>query len=150
MAVKCVRCGLTVDESFFPWCFAAEGYVFKKIIIIIFLNFTSLSESRDASAQHTKAPWFEKAQIPAMVLSGKASGVKKKSAKTNVWIHLLWGPLVNKGTAERRFGSSDTVTVLLWPNSNPNLILKKTKKTKKQKHRREKQQIFYFFMFLFI
>lgn len=51
-----------------------------------------------------------------MVLSGKASGVKKKkkkSAKTNVWIHLLWGPLVNKGTAERRFGSSDTVSVAL-------------------------------------
>lgn len=68
-----------------------------------------------------------------MVLSGKASGVKKKnkSAKTNVWIHLLWGPLVNKGTAERRFGSSDTVTVLLWPNSNPNLIFKK--KTQKRK-----------------
>lgn len=76
MAVKCVRCGLTADEGFFPWCFAAKGYVFKKKIF--FLNFTSLSESRDTSAQHTKAPWFEKAQIPAMVLSGKASGVKKK------------------------------------------------------------------------
>lgn len=81
MAVKCVRCGLTVDEGvFFPWCFAAEGYVFKKKKI---LNFTSLSESRDTSAQHTKAPWFEKAQIPAMVLSGKASGVKKKKICQN-------------------------------------------------------------------
>lgn len=106
---------------FFHDVLLLKGMSLKKII---FLNFTSLSESRDTSAQHTKAPWFERAQIPAMVLSVKASGVKKKkkSAKTNVWIHLLWGPLVNKGTAERRFGSSDTVTVLLWPNSNPNLI----------------------------
>lgn len=71
-----------------------------------------------------------------MVLSGKASGVKKKkkSAKTNVWIHLLWGPLVNKGTAERRFGSSDTVTVLLWPNSNPNLIFFKNTEEKSSKY----------------
>lgn len=59
---------------------------------------------------------------------------KKKSAKTNVWIHLLWGPLVNKGTAERRFGSSDTVTVLLWPNSNPNLIFKKNTEEKSSKY----------------
>lgn len=107
---------------FFHGVLLLKGMSLKIFYFFYFFYFTSLSESRDTSAQHTKAPWFEKAQIPAMVLSGKASGVKKKSAKTNVWIHLLWGPLVNKGTAERRFGSSDTVTVLLWPNSNPNLI----------------------------
>lgn len=56
--------------------FLLKGMSLKKIIF--FFYFTSLSESRDTSAQHTKAPWFEKAQIPAMVLSGKASGVKKK------------------------------------------------------------------------
>lgn len=118
---------------FFHDVLLLKGMSLKKII---FLNFTSLSESRDTSAQHTKAPWFERAQIPAMVLSGKASGVKKKkkSAKTNVWIHLLWGPLVNKGTAERRFGSSDTVTVLLWPNSNPNLIFLKNTEEKSSKY----------------
>lgn len=60
---------------FFHDVLLLKGMSLKKII---FLNFTSLSESRDTSAQHTKAPWFERAQIPAMVLSGKASGVKKK------------------------------------------------------------------------